>query len=155
MKIKYFDDTDTLYIELKDREIAETRDLDENATVDVDAEGNLLAIMLRRGLIRGAHRGLARNPRPWRRARRQEVGEHHRAGSAGRTIQERCQARGGCSERAERRSAAEARVMIDEGMAARPQRSAAIPPAPYLPYTSSYSVPTICLSVPSSAIAMS
>ena len=29
MKIKYFEDTDTLYIEFRDRGIAETRDLDE------------------------------------------------------------------------------------------------------------------------------
>ena len=46
MKIKYFDDTDTLYIELRDLEIAETRDLDENATLDVDAEGNMLALTI-------------------------------------------------------------------------------------------------------------
>ena len=44
MKIRYFEDTDTLYIEFRDREIAETRDLDENTTIDVDAEGNVLAI---------------------------------------------------------------------------------------------------------------
>jgi hypothetical protein len=31
MKIKYFRDTDTLYIELKAGDIAETRDLDENS----------------------------------------------------------------------------------------------------------------------------
>ncbi|MEX1258830.1 MAG: DUF2283 domain-containing protein [Gemmatimonadota bacterium] len=44
MKIRYFEDTDTLYIEFRDREILETRDLDENTTLDVDAEGNVLAI---------------------------------------------------------------------------------------------------------------
>jgi len=44
MKIRYFEDTDTLYIEFRDREIVETRDLDENTTIDVDAEGNVLAI---------------------------------------------------------------------------------------------------------------
>ncbi len=44
MKIRYFEDTDTLYIEFRDQEIIETRDLDENTTVDVDAEGNVLAI---------------------------------------------------------------------------------------------------------------
>ncbi|MEX1258817.1 MAG: DUF2283 domain-containing protein [Gemmatimonadota bacterium] len=46
MKIRYFKDTDTLYIELRDREIDETRDVDENTTLDVDAEGNVLAITL-------------------------------------------------------------------------------------------------------------
>ena len=44
MKIRYFEDTDTLYIEFRDREIVDTRDLDENTTMDVDAEGNVLAI---------------------------------------------------------------------------------------------------------------
>jgi len=44
MKIRYFEDTDTLYIEFRDSGIVETRDLDENTTIDVDAEGNVLAI---------------------------------------------------------------------------------------------------------------
>jgi uncharacterized protein YuzE len=44
MKIRYFEDTDTLYIEFRDWQIVETRDLDENTTIDVDAEGNVLAI---------------------------------------------------------------------------------------------------------------
>jgi len=44
MRIQYFEDTDTLYIEFRAEDIAETRDLDENTTMDVDAEGNLVAI---------------------------------------------------------------------------------------------------------------
>ena len=44
MKIRYFEDTDTLYIEFRDSGIAETKDLDENTTIDVDAQGNVLAI---------------------------------------------------------------------------------------------------------------
>ena len=44
MKLKYFDDTDTLYIEFRDSEIAESRDLDENTVLDVDADGNVCAI---------------------------------------------------------------------------------------------------------------
>ena len=44
MKIRYFTDTDTLYIEFRDHPVAETRDLDENTQLDVDAEGNLCAI---------------------------------------------------------------------------------------------------------------
>jgi uncharacterized protein YuzE len=44
MKIKYFEDTDTLYIEFRDSEIAESRDLDENTVLDVDAQGNVCAI---------------------------------------------------------------------------------------------------------------
>ncbi|MEX2471585.1 MAG: DUF2283 domain-containing protein [Gemmatimonadota bacterium] len=44
MKIRYFEDTDTLYIEFNDHPIVETRDLDQNTTIDVDAEGNVLAM---------------------------------------------------------------------------------------------------------------
>lgn len=46
MKIRYFRDTDTLYIELTSNEVLETRDLNENAIVDLDADGNLVAITL-------------------------------------------------------------------------------------------------------------
>ena len=46
MKIKYFQDTDTLYIEFRAAEIAETRDLDENTLIDIDSEGNLCAITI-------------------------------------------------------------------------------------------------------------
>ena len=44
MKIKYFTDTDTLYIEFREGGIAETLDLDENTLLDVDAQGNICAI---------------------------------------------------------------------------------------------------------------
>ena len=44
MKIQYFQDTDTLYIEFKSTEIVETRDLDENTILDVDAQGNIAGI---------------------------------------------------------------------------------------------------------------
>lgn len=44
MKIKYFQNTDTLYIEFKVAEIAETKDLDENTLIDLDGEGNICAI---------------------------------------------------------------------------------------------------------------
>lgn len=44
MKIRYFEDTDTLYIEFSDRPIAETRDLDEDTTLEFDADGNVLAM---------------------------------------------------------------------------------------------------------------
>ena len=46
MKIRYFEDTDTLHIELKPGNVAETRDLDENTLVDVDATGQMLAITI-------------------------------------------------------------------------------------------------------------
>jgi uncharacterized protein YuzE len=44
MKIKYFQQTDTLYIEFKEGGIVETKDLDENTLLDLDADGNLCAI---------------------------------------------------------------------------------------------------------------
>jgi len=44
VKIQYFEDTDTLYIEFRALDVAETRDLDENTTLDLDADGSLLAI---------------------------------------------------------------------------------------------------------------
>ena len=44
MKVKYFEDTDTLYIEFQDKNIAETKDLDEHTVLDLDEEGNVCAI---------------------------------------------------------------------------------------------------------------
>ena len=44
MKIKYFQDTDTLYIEFKSTVVTESRDLDENTLLDLDAEGNVCGI---------------------------------------------------------------------------------------------------------------
>jgi len=44
MKVQYFEDTDTLYIEFQGGEISETRDLDENTLLDLDSEGNVCAI---------------------------------------------------------------------------------------------------------------
>lgn len=44
MKIRYFQDTDTLFIEFRPREVAETRDLDENTLLDLDKDGHICAI---------------------------------------------------------------------------------------------------------------
>ena len=44
MKIQYFQDTDTLYIEFKPSKVAETRDLDENTLLDLDDKGNIRGI---------------------------------------------------------------------------------------------------------------
>ena len=43
MKVRYFADTDTLLIEFREAPVAETRDLDENTVLDVDAQGNICA----------------------------------------------------------------------------------------------------------------
>jgi uncharacterized protein YuzE len=44
VKIRYFEDTDTLYIEFRSADVAETRDLDEDTLLDVDAAGNICGI---------------------------------------------------------------------------------------------------------------
>ena len=44
MKIRYFADTDTLHIEFRVAPVSETRDLDENTVLDVDAKGNICSI---------------------------------------------------------------------------------------------------------------
>ncbi|WP_372743347.1 DUF2283 domain-containing protein [Neptunomonas sp.] len=44
MKMSYFEDTDTLYIEFKEDSVVETKDLDENTLLDLDAAGNIVAI---------------------------------------------------------------------------------------------------------------
>lgn len=44
MKIRYSAGTDTLYIEFRDVPVADSRDLDENTLLDVDADGNICAI---------------------------------------------------------------------------------------------------------------
>jgi uncharacterized protein YuzE len=46
MKVTYFQDTDTLYIEFKGGGIVETKDVDENTQLDVDAEGNICALTI-------------------------------------------------------------------------------------------------------------
>ena len=44
MKVKYFQETDTLYIEFRSGEVAETKDLDEDTQLDLDKDGNICAI---------------------------------------------------------------------------------------------------------------
>ena len=44
MKVRYFEDTDTLLIEFRDAPVVETRDLDENTILDLDAKGNICSI---------------------------------------------------------------------------------------------------------------
>ncbi len=44
MRIKYFQDTDTLYIEFRAAKVAETKDLDENTLLDLDKDGNIESV---------------------------------------------------------------------------------------------------------------
>lgn len=46
MRVRYFEDTDTLYIELRDAAVAETRDIDENTLIEVDEQGRMVAITI-------------------------------------------------------------------------------------------------------------
>ncbi len=46
MTIKYFQDTDTLHIEFKAAEVAETKDLDENTQLDLDQNGQICALTI-------------------------------------------------------------------------------------------------------------
>jgi len=46
MKLSYFDDTDTLCIELKSTDVADTRDLDENTILDLDSKEKIVGITL-------------------------------------------------------------------------------------------------------------
>jgi len=46
MKVSYFQDTDTLYIEFRKASVVETKDLDENTIMDLDKSGNIISITL-------------------------------------------------------------------------------------------------------------
>ena len=46
MKVTYFQDTDTLYIEFKVGRVAETKDLDENTQLDIDGQGKICALTI-------------------------------------------------------------------------------------------------------------
>ena len=46
MAIQYFQGTDTLHIEWRAAEVAETRDLNENTQLDVDKDGNICAMTI-------------------------------------------------------------------------------------------------------------
>jgi uncharacterized protein YuzE len=46
MRIRYFQDTDTLYIELRPATIEETKDLDENTLLDLNAKGEIVGITI-------------------------------------------------------------------------------------------------------------
>jgi uncharacterized protein YuzE len=46
MKVRYFIDTDTLLMQLRDSPVIETRDLDEDTTLDLDRHGQVCAITI-------------------------------------------------------------------------------------------------------------
>lgn len=44
MKLKYYPDTDSLYIDLSQRQSVESREISEGIVLDYDAQGNLVGI---------------------------------------------------------------------------------------------------------------
>ena len=46
MKVRYFEDTDTLYIELSDREPAKTEDLNDNVMLELDEDGKVVGLAI-------------------------------------------------------------------------------------------------------------
>jgi uncharacterized protein YuzE len=46
MKIKYFTDTDTALVEFSDHQVAQTKEINENIYVDMDAENNLVSMTI-------------------------------------------------------------------------------------------------------------
>ena len=46
MKVRYFADTDTLFIEFHDLPSVETRDLDDNTLLDYDSDGQVCSITI-------------------------------------------------------------------------------------------------------------
>ncbi len=46
MEIKYFPDTDTLLINFTDKEIVDTRDLNENILIELDKDGGLVSMTI-------------------------------------------------------------------------------------------------------------
>lgn len=52
MKIQYFQDTDTLYVELRPCDVFETRDLDRDAIIDLDENGAFCSFTIRHASAR-------------------------------------------------------------------------------------------------------
>jgi uncharacterized protein YuzE len=59
MKIKYFEDTDTAQMEFSDHEVVETREINENLSIDLDAQGNVVNLTIEHASIQADMRELA------------------------------------------------------------------------------------------------
>ena len=46
MKITYFEDTDTLLVYFNNNEIVETKDLNENTMIELDADGQIVSMTI-------------------------------------------------------------------------------------------------------------
>jgi uncharacterized protein YuzE len=48
MKVTYFEDTDTLLVYFNDNKIVETKDLNENTIIELDADGKVVFMTIER-----------------------------------------------------------------------------------------------------------
>lgn len=46
MKVRYFEDSDTLYIELKDAKPSQTEELNENVMLELDESGRVVGLTI-------------------------------------------------------------------------------------------------------------
>ena len=46
MDVKYFQGTDTLLVVFSDRQIAETRDVNEDVLIELDADGKIVSVTI-------------------------------------------------------------------------------------------------------------
>lgn len=46
MRVKYFSDTDTAYVEFTDKDVHETREISENIYIDIDRQGNIVSMTI-------------------------------------------------------------------------------------------------------------
>ena len=46
MKVRYFSDTDTAYIEFSTHTVAESRDINDNILIDLDKDGQLVGMTI-------------------------------------------------------------------------------------------------------------
>lgn len=46
MRVEYFEDTDTLQITFKEARVSDSLDVDEDTLIEVDADGQLVAITI-------------------------------------------------------------------------------------------------------------
>ena len=56
MKLHYFEETDTLYVQLTDNAVAETREFNENLYVDLDSQDGVVSLTVEHA--RGSSRKL-------------------------------------------------------------------------------------------------
>lgn len=46
MKVRYFEDTDTLHVELSESKVVETKELTQNLYVDLDSDGKVVSFTI-------------------------------------------------------------------------------------------------------------